>query len=217
MTTITILRHRDQIATASTADLVATYNAMTGQSVERFSSRQAAEHRTHNALMSAADAAGHRGVKKGEAPVPMTVAELAAHDADADAPKEPQDGAEEATATEEGAVAPSGEENPFKAGSMAHQLWVATKSCSENAAPRTKKPPKERSATAQPRRTELVVKATFAGLSKIQAGSKRAAVMAYVQQSPDATANLVLIDAAMGESSRGYIQKLLEMKHLEVV
>ena len=42
----------------TTADLVETYNAMTGGNLTRFSSRGVAEVRTSNAIMAAEDAAG---------------------------------------------------------------------------------------------------------------------------------------------------------------
>jgi len=201
-----IIRDRALVAAASTADLVATYNALTGNAVERFSSRAIAERRTDMAIMAAEDAAGHRGIPKDTKPVAQTVAEVAA---------QAQDGAVSELNDQEGAVASGWEENPFKAGTMAHQLWVATKSLTANAAPRTKKLPKAASEPKQKRISNLTIKATFAGTSKVQSGSKRAAILVHIQNAPDSTATLAELDAAFGEPTRGYVQKLVQMNHLE--
>ena len=76
---MTILRNQSEIPEASTADLIETYNAMTGKSIKKFSTRAAAESQVSNAILSAQDAAGHAGVKKDEVPAALTVAELAAN------------------------------------------------------------------------------------------------------------------------------------------
>ncbi len=203
-----IIRDRALVATASTADLIATYNALTGNNVERFSTRAIAERRTDMAIMSAEDAAGHRGVPKDAKPVAQTLEEVAAQG---------QGVAETPPGDAEGAVAPDSEENPFKPGSMAHQLWVAAKSYNANTAPREKRAPKAKTESKQPRRLALVVKATFAGTSKMQAASQRAAVLKYIQEAPEATISLADLDAHFGESTRGYVHKLIETAHLVAV
>lgn len=197
-----IIRDRALVATASTADLIATYNALTGNNVERFSTRAIAERRTDMAIMAAEDAAGHRGVWKDTKPVAMTAAELSQ-----DAPNSP-------TEEEEGGVAPGSEENPFKPGTMAHQLWVATKSWEANSKPREKRAPKDKSEPKQKRRVALIVKATFAGTSAVQAGSKRAAVLKAIQEAPNSTMTLAALDAQFEEPTRGYVHKLIEKNHL---
>lgn len=201
--TTNIIRNRADVASASTADLIATYNALTGNEVERFSSRAVAERRVDMALMAAEDAAAHQGVPKGSDPVAMTKQELEA--------------AQEPSKAVEGAVAPDNGENPFKPGTLAHGLWVATKSAEANDPARVKKAPKAKSEPSKTRNKELVVKATFAGVSKIQVGSKRAAVLKLVQEAEASTITLAALDAEMGEPTRGYIHKLIEMKHLEVL
>lgn len=75
---MTIITKQSQIAEASTADLLATYNALSGKSITRFSSRAAGEVQVANAILSAENAAGHAGVAKGAAPTALTQAELAA-------------------------------------------------------------------------------------------------------------------------------------------
>ena len=74
---MTILRNPNHIATAEMADLLETYNALTGNAVERFESRAVAERRTEMAMLAARDAAGHAGVPRGVEPEVKTVAELA--------------------------------------------------------------------------------------------------------------------------------------------
>ena len=203
-----IIRDRALVATASTADLIATYNALTGNNVERFSTRAIAEHRTDMAIMSAEDAAGHRGVPKDTKPVAQTVEEVAA---------QAQDVAETEPGDTEGAVAPDAEENPFKPGTMAHGLWVAAKSYNANSQPREKRAPKAKTEPKQKRRLALVVKATFAGTSKVQAGSRRAGILKHVQEAPESTISLADLDTHFDEPTRGYVHKLLETKHLVAV
>ena len=216
--TTNIIRNRADVAAASNADLIATYNALTGNAVERFSSRAIAERRVDMALMAAEDAAGHLGVPKGSDAVAMTKEELEAAAPVVQEPAaEAQEPVQEPSKSDEGAVTPDEGENPFKPGTLAYSLWVATKSAEANDPVRTKKPPKVKTEPSKPRNKELIVKATFAGTSKPQATSKRAAVLKLVQEAQDATITLVALDAAMGEPTRGYIQKLVEMKHLEVL
>ena len=203
-----IIRDRALVATASTADLVATYNALTGNNVERFSTRAIAERRVDMALMAAEDAAGHRGIPKDTKPVAQTVEELGAQG---------QDVGETATGDDEGAVAPGSDENPFTPGSMAHQLWVATKSWDANSKPRSKREPKDSSEPKQKRRAALIVQATFAGISRIQAGSRRAAVLKEIQEAPASTMTLAALDAHFAEPTRGYVHKLIETQHLVAV
>lgn len=75
---MTIIRTQAQIADASTADLIETYNALTGKSIKKFSSRGAGESQVANAIMAAQDRAGHLGVPKGAAPVAITADEATA-------------------------------------------------------------------------------------------------------------------------------------------
>ena len=200
-----IIRDRALVATASTADLVATYNALTGNNVERFSTRTIAERRVEMAIMAAEDAAAHRGIPKDTKPVAQTLEELGLQG---------QDGGETPLGDDEGTVAPDSNENPFTPGSMAHQLWVATTSLDANTASRQNRAPKDKSEPSTKRNTALSVKATFAGTSKIQANSKRAAVLKAIQEAPEATISLADLDAHFGEPMRGYVHKLMQMKHL---
>lgn len=75
---MTIIRKQNDIAAASNADLVETFNELTGKSIKKFESRAIAEVRVANAILSAQNAAGHVGVPKGTDPEAKTVAELEA-------------------------------------------------------------------------------------------------------------------------------------------
>lgn len=71
---MTLLLKQSQIADASTADLIETYNALTGKGITRFSSRSAGESQVANAILLGQDRAAHAGVPKGTktiAPIPL--------------------------------------------------------------------------------------------------------------------------------------------------
>lgn len=72
---MTVLTSQKQIQEASTADLVETYNALTGKSIKKFASRAAGETQVANAILAAEDRAGHAGVAKGEKPPAKPLAE----------------------------------------------------------------------------------------------------------------------------------------------
>lgn len=63
---MTILTKQSEIATASTADLVATYNHLTGKAIKKFASRGAGESQVANAILAGLDRANHKGVPKGK-------------------------------------------------------------------------------------------------------------------------------------------------------
>jgi hypothetical protein len=73
---MTIIRSQDQIAAASTKDLVETYNALTGKSIKKFESRGVAESKVANAILGAEFDSGKAGVSKGEKPAAKTKSEL---------------------------------------------------------------------------------------------------------------------------------------------
>ena len=228
MSTESILRSAAQIASATSAQLVATYNAMTGKAIKKFENRAIAERKVEMALLSATDAAGHTGVARNTVPVPMTVEELAAKapavavaqalaHQDADDGEKPTNNEPEIDLDDPALVDP--DVNPFKPGTMSHQLWVATKALQpitrrEVAAKKTKA---ERAAS--PGKSKLVgVIATFAGTSKTQEGSTRAGVLKYINDAKDSKGNLRAVtidelDAHISANSRGYVQKLIEKNH----
>jgi hypothetical protein len=68
-----------------------------------------------------------------------------------------------------------------------------------------------------PRVVITKVRATLAGVSRCQEGSNRAAVLKAVQDAPDRTITVAELDAKFGYATRGYLQKLLEKLHIELV
>lgn len=66
--TTTLITSQTEIADATTATLVATYNHFTGKNIKAFETRAVAERRVAMALLSAQDLAGHRGTAPNEAP-----------------------------------------------------------------------------------------------------------------------------------------------------
>lgn len=226
MNATTIIRTQAEIADAPTSVLLATYNELTGESVARFSTRVVAERRCAMAILAAQDRTGHAGVKPSKGPiVPKTLAELEA--------EHPGDFRNPAAATQEQAATTTLGEleekhpedsknpaatnfdddvNPFQPGTMAHQLWVATRSIAKP----DRKAKVERAPSA-PKTKLLAVRATFAGTSKPQSGSQRTEVLLHVQDKklyPDNTATVEQIERALGYPVRGHLQKLLEKNHL---
>lgn len=186
---MTIIRAQAQIADASTADLVATYNALTGKSISRFSSRGAGESRVANAIMAAQDRAGHLGVPKGAAPVAITVAEAKAKKA-AGAHEEP---------------APAGSPKPLRA-----KLALAAGDASPNKA----KPKAERAA----RKTNgalVAVKSTGRGEFRLQAASLRGQIMAFVEAQGAKSVPMADIVAKFEDRAKGAVRLLMGRDHLE--
>ena len=177
---MTILRNQADISTADMADLIETYNALTGNAVEQFQSRAIAERRTEMAMLAAKDAAGHAGVPKGVEPQVKTMAEL-------------------------GGFAP-----------MVQQLHIAAQAAAVE--PMRVKPMKAREMNVRPLRSPLdKVRATFAGKSKPQEGSTRGKVLRAIQEAEAHTITQVDLDALLGIHTRGFVQKLIEMGHVELV
>jgi hypothetical protein len=101
--------------------------------------------------------------------------------------------------------------NPFKPGTLAHGLWVATRAM-RPAVPRPKRSP-----AATPRKKIVAVRCIEGGESNPQKASKRRAILDWIGAQPDCTATIVALEAEFNEPVRGHVQKLIEKKHLEVV
>ena len=105
--------------------------------------------------------------------------------------------------------------NPYKEGTMSHELFEAVHS-QQPIAPRPKKaelPPEQQ-------RTRLIinkVRATMEGTSRPQAGSTRAAVLRFIQESPERTCTVAALEEHFQQPVRGFLQKLLEKNHIVVV
>lgn len=101
--------------------------------------------------------------------------------------------------------------NPFKPGTLAHGLWVATR------AMRPAQPRPKRSPTATPRKKIVAVRCGKGGESNPQKASKRRAILDWIAEQHDGTATIAALEAHFNEPVRGHVQKLIEKKHLEVV
>lgn len=224
-----IIREQSKVEGADMATLLASFNALTGQSVKRFSSRAAAEQRLKMAIMAATDAAGHLGVPKGTAPKPLTASERKAKGekrnplADSEPGEEPEGGADtpaslQATREDPGAGDPTAatDDNPYKPGTMAHQLHVA----SARMAPIAAKAKREKGEPPAPRPVIAYVYLTGSGTGKLQATSARAAVIAYIKhisstgkRKTEYATMLELIEH-FEPSVKGHVQKLLALGHV---
>lgn len=180
-----IIKTQADIAAASTPALVATYNWLTGKTITRFSSRAAGEVQVANAMLQALDRAGHKGVPKGAKP------DIAAG---------ALGGAAQPAAKEE---APAPRRNPLESA-------VATLSAGKVRV-KNDKPPRK---TARPaiQRVKAMVKG---GESKMQEASVRHAVYEFIAAGENRTRAIEDIDAHFNRNCRGFVQKLMEKKHVQ--
>lgn len=210
---MTIIRTRKEVPAASTADLLESYNAYTGKAIKKFSSREAAETQTSNAIMSAEDAAGKLGVKKGAKPVAMTLAELdaarAAKAMGADVLSKPTGSAQAAAKPE-----PKGK-------SLREKLSAKAVGELNKGKPA---PPKKEPGTGRAPKVGYV-KLLSDGRSKMQAGSQRKGVYDAIVgaaaksklRAADGITPLVSIDALQEDFHspiRGHILKLIFEGHI---
>lgn len=104
--------------------------------------------------------------------------------------------------------------NPFAP--MVQQLHIAAEAAAVE--PMRVKPMKAREISARPLRSPLdKIRATFAGKSKPQEGSTRGKVLRAIQEAEAHTITQVDLDALLGIHTRGFVQKLIEMGHVELV
>lgn len=65
---VRLIESQKDIAAATTADLIFTYNQLKGLAIKKFSSRAAGESQVANAILGAQQRAAHKGVAKGAEP-----------------------------------------------------------------------------------------------------------------------------------------------------
>ncbi len=105
--------------------------------------------------------------------------------------------------------------NPYKEGTLSHALKEAIDKQTP-IAPR----PKAAEKPVADRAKRLVIKrvmATLDGESKPQAGSIRNQVLAFIQQAENHTCTVEELEAHFKQPVRGYLQKLIEKKHLVTI
>lgn len=212
---MTIIRKQEDVAAASTADLLESYNAFTGKDIKKFASREAGEAQTARAIMSAEDAAGKLGVKKGAKPVAMTVAELAAA---AEAKGKPHATAAEA---QEAAPAPA----------PAKSLRASLKAQAMGEPNKAKAKPAKKETAGRAPKVAYVEVVPEGGRSKMQPGSIRRAIMdailgkaksakAVAVVGRDDKVKVVSIDELQEdhrEPVRGHVLKLIFEGHVRAV
>jgi hypothetical protein len=105
------------------------------------------------------------------------------------------------------------EKNPYKPGSMSHQLWCACKASSE-----TKREVKQTRKRTSSGAKLTHVTLTRNGKTKMQPGSIRTQIMNWITSQPGDFSKRPIaisdIDKFLGSSSRGHIQKMIEAQHL---
>lgn len=191
---MTVLKNASDLQDAAMADLVETYNHLTGAVVTRFSSVEIGRRRTEMAMLAAKDADGQTGIPRGTKPQVRGRKEI------------------EAKAKAKGVTTPESldEEVKLIPGSLGDRIMKASKAM-EPIQPRAKKDPK---APSKPRQSIYAVQATFTGTSKPQAGSTRNNVLQHIQNAKNSAATVEELDAHFDQDCRGYVNKLLEKDHL---
>lgn len=183
-----IIRTQEAIATATTAQLVETYNALAGKEIKKFETRAIAEARVRMAILSAQDAAGHAGVPKGSKPQAATTQELAAKAAYPDGSMRAKLHAE---IEKQAPITP----RPKKADMPENQQHTP------------------RVVITHVRATLAGTSKCNAGSIR---AAVLAHVQACTAQ-PNTSVSVADLDAHFGHSTRGYLQKLLEKNHIVAV
>lgn len=106
--------------------------------------------------------------------------------------------------------------NPYKEGTISHRLHDEI-AAQKPIVPRPKKAEATPDNPASKRIAIHAVRATFAGTSRPQQGSVRAAVLKFVQEAFAHTATVAELEEHFQQPVRGYLQKLLEKNHLTIV
>lgn len=208
-----VLRARSDIAEATMAQLLATYNALTGKSLKKFENKEIAQRRVDMAMMAAQDADAHLGVPKGANGEVKTAEELTAKAAEVGQPA-PQMNDE----------APKEDTPKFPEGSLAAEL--AKKGA---AAPAVTRQPK---APAPPKRTraEGEKQASIGRVAfvlpaptdrKVRETSARGILMARMNvvlaEDPAATdVDVAALSEHLGADQRSHIQKLVNLGFLRI-
>lgn len=203
---MTIIRSQADIAEATTADLVETYNQLTGKAITKFSSRAAGEVQVSNALLAATDRDAHSGVPKGATPKPITQAEADAKSGDAP----PKDQTTMAKKTPTAAPAAKKTPAPAKKTPAAAKKTPASPAAAKKAATPQAKPAKARSPTyTTVRLTEP------SSPRRPHASSKRSQVLEALRARKKATIEQLSDD--VGYDARSFVHKLLRQEWCEVV
>jgi hypothetical protein len=196
-----ILRDRAAIAEATSAQLVATYNALTGKSISKFENKEIGMRRVEQAMMAAADADAHLGVAKGANGEVKTAEELAVKAVEVGAP----------IPVLNGGGTPA--EPVYAPGSLAEQLANKAKVAAP-IVPRARREPVKRDPNAPRRATGTHVRAVDGGWSKVRDNSVRGAVLAKIREAGGKPVAVEALAAHFDTEVRGYLGKLVEVEHI---
>lgn len=219
MNAVSILRSADELPDATMAQLVATYNALTGRTptgegvlraISKFESREVGKRRVEQAMMVARDADAHLGVAKGAHGEVKTSEELAEKAAENDKPAPDVNPTNTVT---------------FPDGTLANALQKQAQELPGPIAPRPRAPAAAKREPGAPRRTgtSAFVKRTADGTakSKVRPDSARGVVLAALDSIHGKSKNPAVAIAKItehvgdGVGVPGAIQKLVELGHLQ--
>lgn len=108
-------------------------------------------------------------------------------------------------------------ENVYKPGTLVHELksqMIDAAAADPAAAPATAARPV---APTGSRAKFTHVRATGAGTSRVGAASERGQVLALITAAGTAGVTLADLDAALGKSARGHVQKLIDREHVQTI
>lgn len=192
-----LITNQNDIASASTAQLVATYNALTGKSIKKFETRAIGESKVAMAILASEHEAGKAGVAKGAKPKAAPKADIdkkkgaAAREAklppvlDLSKRSKSKAKAEEPQQPEVPAGKPvkSASGLSFPSNSLASQLLTAAAESGEKraAAKASPRAPSVRRPKGQPERM-LVTLTEGNARSKLQSESNRARIVAVLRE-----------------------------------
>jgi len=215
MNDITILRSPDELPEATMAQLVATYNALTGRtpegegtlrSISKFESREVGKRRVEKLMMAAKDADAQLGVPKGASGEVKTAEELKA--------KAEQKGKPTPNTNEPGAIT-------FPDGTLANKLQQEADNAGGPITPRPRAAPVKRDPNAPraPRVGKVTAVRIGQGTSKVRADSARGIILdAMSTLTKGATDKAIDLETLSkhcdGMDVRGPVQKLIEVGHL---
>ena len=195
---MTILRKQNDVEEAKMADLVETYNALTGKAIKKFETIEIGRTRTRMAILAAEAAAGKAGVAKHEKPTAKTVEELGSA------------AASSAEAKPEVQAADPAADQPKEA-NMATKKTAAAKKAAAKKAPAKKAPAKKaatKKSTAPRHMVYSKVKYTKPDVERRpQEGSMRTKVLHALEKRKVATIEQLSEDVKF--NARSFVHKLV--------
>lgn len=196
---MTLLKNQDETVDAKMADLVETYNTLTGKSIKKFESIEVGRARVCNAMLVAQDAAGHAGVPKGTDPAKLEMPAIVA-------------GTTKPQPTEKEPEMATTKKKPAAKKAAPAKKTKPTPKAAKKPTPKASKPAAKASGRVVYTRVRLSEPATP---RRPQANSKRSVVLAALRKRKEATLDQLSTD--VGFDVRAYMHKLVEVGWAEIV